>query len=236
MKIIEPIAFDLDRADLLRRVHVAADSPDADLLMGLVDQIMPLASPKALYEECYIQDKGEDTVVIATIGGTVTFTSAILRANVETAQRLFPYIATCGPEMDRRDLCGDDMLMEFWLDTIKSQALGAAIRHLGEHLTERFALGKTATMSPGSADAAVWPIQQQRPLFSVFGDVESLIGVRLTDSCLMVPNKTVSGVRFPTEIDFRSCQICHREDCPSRSAPFDAERLASYEHGLECEV
>ncbi len=156
MEILDRIPFELDRPDLLRRVHVEAGSDDAGQLMDLADAVVPLAAPKAL---------------------------------------------------------------------------GAARRHLDEHLVTRFALGKTSTMSPGSADAAVWPIQQQRQLFGLFGDVEGLIGVRLTDSCLMVPNKTVSGVRFPTQIDFRSCQVCHREDCPSRSAPFDAERLASYEHG-----
>jgi hypothetical protein len=52
----------------------------------------------------------------------------------------------------------------------------------------------------------------------------------------MVPNKSVSGVRFPTEIDFRSCQVCQREDCPSRSAAFDPERLAALEHGTDCQV
>ena len=62
---------------------------------------------------------------------------------------------------------------------------------------------------------------------ALLGDVEASIGVRLTDSCLMVPNKTVSGVRFPTEHDFRACQVCHREDCPSRSAPFDADLWAA---------
>jgi len=46
----------------------------------------------------------------------------------------------------------------------------------------------------------------------------------------MVPNKTVSGVRFPTEHDFRACQVCHRDDCPSRSAPFDAELWEAIQH------
>ncbi|MFH1568133.1 MAG: hypothetical protein ABIL09_09055 [Gemmatimonadota bacterium] len=236
MEILDPIPFDLDRDDLLRRTHVEAGSPDAAELMGLAGQVLPLARPKALYQVCDIVEKAGDSVTIAAPGGPVTFTSHILRANLEVAERLFAYIATCGPEMDRRDLCGDDILKEFWLDNLKSLALGAAIRHLSEHLNARYALGKSATLSPGSADATVWPIQQQRQLFAVFGDAVDRIGVRLTDSCLMVPNKTVSGVRFPTEIDFRSCQVCHREDCPSRSAPFDPALLAAYEHGLEGEV
>ncbi len=37
----------------------------------------------------------------------------------------------------------------------------------------------------------------------------------------MVPYKTTSGVLFPTEVDFRSCEVCRRENCPSRQAPFN---------------
>jgi len=32
---------------------------------------------------------------------------------------------------------------------------------------------------------------------------------------------SVSGIVFPTETEFESCQVCHREDCPGRKAPFD---------------
>ena len=85
-------------------------------------------------------------------------------------------------------------------------------------------------MRPGSGDATVWPIEQQKMLFDLLGDVRGCIGVRLTDSFLMMPNKTVSGIRVPTEKDFRSCQVCHRENCPSRSAGFDRELWASIQH------
>ena len=37
-------------------------------------------------------------------------------------------------------------------------------------------------------------------MFAVFGDVERLVGVRLTDTCLMLPNKSVSGIRYATEL------------------------------------
>jgi hypothetical protein len=78
-----------------------------------------------------------------------------------------------------------------------------------------------AAMHPGSGDADVWPIEQQVELFSILGDVEALIGVKLTDSMLMIPTMSVSGVIFPTETEFETCQVCHREDCPRRKAPFD---------------
>ena len=76
-------------------------------------------------------------------------------------------------------------------------------------------------MQPGSGDAEVWPIEQQKELFSVFGDVEALIGVRLTDAMLMIPTMSESGVIFPTATGFASCQVCRREGCSRRTAPFD---------------
>ena len=77
-------------------------------------------------------------------------------------------------------------------------------------------------MGPGSGDAMVWPIQEQVPLFALLGDVKGAAGVRLTDSCLMLPRKSVSGIVFPTGVDFRTCQLCRREGCRSRAAAFDA--------------
>ena len=102
-----------------------------------------------------------------------------------------------------------------------------------EHLERMYALGKTSMMNPGSGDATVWRIEQQRELFSLLGDVEGQIGVRLTESCLMIPNKSLSGIRFAKEIDFRSCQVCHRKDCPSRTAEFDAAMWEAIQHGEE---
>ena len=123
--------------------------------------------------------------------------------------------------------------MEFWRDTIKTVLLWAAMQHLNDHLSRRYRLSKTASMSPGSGDVDTWPIQQQAGLFALLGgvgEVRKQSGVELTDSFLMIPNKSVSGIRFPTETDFRSCQVCHRAECPSRSAPFDRNLWEMMQH------
>ena len=39
----------------------------------------------------------------------------------------------------------------------------------------------------------------------------------------MVPTKSVSGILFPAEETFASCQLCPRDDCPNRRAPYDPE-------------
>ena len=61
------------------------------------------------------------------------------------------------------------------------------------------------------------------PLPDLLHGQENAIGVCLTDSMLMVPNKSVSGIRFPTEAAFESCQLCPRQGCPGRRAVYDPD-------------
>lgn len=227
MEALIDIPFELDTVAILKTVHVEADSADGQTVRELIDQARRIGKPKALCREAFIEAKGTETV---TIDG-VTFTSRMLCANLDKVERVFPFVATCGCEMDTVNLPAGDFLAEFWWDAIKAVLLQCATKHLSTYLKRRFALEKTASMSPGSGDATVWSIEQQRELFALLGDVEAQIGVELTDSFLMKPNKTVSGIHFPTAVDFRSCQVCRRAECPSRSAAFDARLWEVHQHG-----
>ena len=227
MEVLDKIPFDLDIPALQKRAHVQPGTDDADAFARLVDCAQHAGKPKAVYRECYLDARSADTV---TIEG-VAFQSRALRANLDHPERVFAFVATCGREMDSVDMAADDILGQYWLDTIKASLLRVATSHLSAYLMRHYALGKTATMAPGSGDATVWPIEQQKALFSLLGDVTSHIGVELTDSFLMIPNKTVSGIRFQTEADYRSCQLCHRENCPGRSAPFDQNLWDAVENG-----
>jgi hypothetical protein len=223
METLTDIPFELDTAALMQKAHIEPGSDDAREFQAMLALARKVARPKAAYAEAFIEARGADTVQV----GGVTFTSRTLRMNLDKAERVFPFVATCGREIDENIPVHGDFVKEFWRDIIKASLLGSANRHLSDVLNRRFRLGKTTTMNPGSGDATVWPIEQQRELFTLLGDVEGAIGVRLTDSFLMVPNKTVSGIRFPTEKDFRACQVCHRKNCPSRSAPFDKDLWAA---------
>ncbi len=219
METLAEIPFTLDPPALLRQAHLESGTDDARHMLALIERAARVGRPKAAYAVCDVAHRDTDSVEI----DGVTFTSRALARNLASSHRVFPVIATCGREMDEARPAGGDMLEQFWWDLIKVRLLAAVHGHLDDFLHRRFRLGKTATMHPGSADASVWPIQQQRELFALLGDVESAIGVRLTESFLMVPNKTTSGILFPTEIDFRSCEVCHRENCPSRAAPFNPQ-------------
>lgn len=210
----------------MKYIHIESGTNDAREFEDILNKARKIARPKALYKECFIQSKGAETVTI----DDVTFVSQILRMNLDQVERVFAYIVTCGKEVDEIEITQDDFLKEFWLDTIKAALLGISGRHLSEFLDRKYKPGKTTAMSPGSGDVTVWPIEQQKELFALFGDVENLIGVQLTESFLMIPNKSLSGIRFSNEINFQSCQLCHRENCFDRRAPFDKELWKSVQH------
>lgn len=217
MQLLTEIPFTIDIDALRARLHVRDSSPDSVHLAHLVEVAAGLGRPKALYRECVVEERPAAGVRI----DGVTFTSPTLRLNLERAERVFAYVATCGREVYEARAGEGDILHDFWWDAIQEAILQAASSHLVEHLKERHRLGHTAAMNPGSGDVDIWPIEQQELLFGLLGDVRGAIGVELTPSMLMLPNKSVSGILFPTESDYRSCQVCRREHCPGRSAPFD---------------
>ncbi len=224
MEILDKIPFQIDEEKLLKKLRIAKSSDYYSEISRLIEKVAPVVRPKVVFSVSYIEEKNADSIVL----DGVRFTSRVLSANVEKVERVFPFVATCGAEMEEFEKSCDDMLEIFWIDTIKYFALETSSQFLKNHLKEKFALTKISSMSPGSGKADTWPIEQQKQLFSLFGDVESLIGVRLTDSCLMIPNKSVSGIYFPRDVTFENCQLCPREGCPGRRAAYDESLLHSY--------
>lgn len=216
MTILADFPVHLDFDAFCKRLHLDRYGGDVDEVRQFFDRAAPAARPKAMYDEAYVNGRDGGQVTI----GEVTFESDILARNLADVGKVYPYVATCGVELDGVETTPGDPLEEFWLDTLKEQALREATRELRSHVLEAARAPKMSTMNPGSADAYVWPIQQQRQLFALLGDVEGAIGVRLTPSYLMVPNKSVSGLYFATEVSFINCQMCTREDCPNRRAPY----------------
>jgi hypothetical protein len=219
-KIVEPvilhdIPFQIDLEDLKRKLRLKDGSPYMQDVHRLAEEARKTGKPKAIYKLAFIDEKGEDRVVI----DGVRFQSHILRVNLDQAQRVFPYVVTCGMELEDWANRIEDTLLRFWAETIKEMVLRYAYTRMEEDLNERYRPGRLSRMSPGSL--ADWPLHEQRPLFKIVGNTEETIGVRLSESLLMIPTKSVSGIRFPTEESFESCQLCPREICPNRRAPYD---------------
>ena len=211
------IPFELNIKKLQNELNIKSDTEDFRVLEELIALAQELGRPKVLYTASFIDEKNTDSI---TLEG-VTFTSPALRLNLDSIGRVFPYIATCGTEVEGIDNPSGDILRDYWLNAIKLSLLETSIEYLTGQIDKRFKYSKLSSMNPGSGDATVWPIEQQLELFSIFGDVEAQIGVRLTPSYMMYPEMSVSGIFFPTETSFQNCQLCQREICDHRRVAFD---------------
>jgi hypothetical protein len=229
--LLPDIPFEIDSGAVLRALRMPRESDEAGAALALARQAQDIGRPKAMYGLAFVERRAEAGV---TIDG-VDFASRVLRVNLDSAQRVYPYIATCGLELERWAEAIADPLERFCAETIKQMVLGAAVAAFGRHLDALYSPGPTATMNPGSL--ADWPLSEQRRLFILCGDPQAAIGVSLTPSCLMVPTKSVSGIRFASQERYENCMLCPREDCPGRRMPYDAalyDRKYSQASSLAC--
>ena len=214
--VVTNIPFSPTFEEYGKKIKIEKYESMENTVRALFEETAPLLQPKAVLKECYIETKNGNSVVV----DGVKFTSTVFDTKLDSAERVFAYVATCGTELENFSRDPSDFMEQFLLDELKEMALRDALQYLRSYVKETYKLKKIASMNPGSADAHVWPIEQQQQLFSLLGDVKQSIGVTLTDSHLMIPNKSVSGIYFPTEVDFEMCQECRRENCPHRRAPF----------------
>lgn len=216
MHVLDNIPLHIDRQLLCQSLRIKEGSERAAELNRMIEEAESIGRPRGMYREAYIDDRSDSGVIIEGIA----FESRVLRINLETAERVFPLVATCGRELEEWGKGFDDMLLRFFADTIQATAIGEAFRVMIDHLENQYHPGKVSPMSPGSLDD--WPISEQVKLFRLLGDTEKIIGVTLTEGFCMIPLKSISALIFPTEVDFHSCQLCRRENCPERRAPYDA--------------
>jgi hypothetical protein len=228
MEVLDNIPVNLEPERVLRRLRLREPSEYiARTVRELAELARSVAKPKAVYRVCYLENRAGDSLEI----GGVRFTSRLLRFYLDNIERVFPYIVTCGRELDEIAIPSDDFTRRYYLDAIKEMAMRSALGYLEDYLKAKYALGQLSRISPGSLES--WPLTQQRELFGVLGDVRALVGVELNESCLMIPLKSVSGILFPTQVEFEGCRLCPREDCRERRAPYDPELAKKHREGID---
>ena len=222
MEIIDHIPVNLEAGDIARRLRIRPDRAGSANLEEIIELAGSLVSLRAVYDISYVGAKDAGSVEVAG----VVFRSRVLRHNLDGAQKVFPYIMTIGPELEKTASSLGDLLKQYYLEEIANIVLEQGAAWLTDKLQGRWGFPLLSNMSPGSLED--WPITEQRQLFSLFGDTEKTIGVRLTDPFLMLPRKSISGILFPSEEGFTACQLCPRDVCPSRRAKYDEGLAAEY--------
>lgn len=223
MQLMNPIPVSLNHEKIKKSLHLS-QADYAHRMRVLIESAEAMIEARAVYDVCYIDEKLDEAF---TVKG-VRFVSKVLRKQLEKAERIFPYVVTIGQRLEEWARSSEDLLEQFILDSIGNTALREARLYFQTQIRSKYGLKKMAGLAPGSLED--WPITEQRSLFSLLGDVEAAVGVRLTSHMLMLPSKSVSGICFPTDTFFESCQLCPREKCPGRRMAYSEK--AAREHGI----
>lgn len=131
------------------------------------------------------------------------------------------FICTAGKRISQRSqelMRGDNPVLGYVFDVLGSMIVEAATDQLQEeikHKANHARLEITNRYSPGYCK---WSVADQHKLFSFFPP--NCCGIRLTDSALMHPIKSVSGIiGLGKEVKFRNytCNLCNQVDCFQRN-------------------
>ena len=187
------------------------NSDAANPVNAAIREIMPLLADNDGITGGYILRKA---------GEVRLHTGAQIRGYMKGADYLALFTCTAGKLFT--DLTGrysekGDYLEAFITDAIGSITVEKAMNKIQAQLElamQAEGLQISNRYSPGYCD---WPVSSQRELFDQMGELP--VAISLTDSCLMLPIKSVSGI-IGVGMHIRkrpyACQICKLKDCTYR--------------------
>ncbi len=222
MPVLDDISAQVDEAALRSALRLPSGDAGAAAAAAILAEARPLIKPPAYFRDEFVESRSPDGVVL----GGRPFRSRLLRSHLDKIERVFPYLITIGAELEAAAAAKDDLLDQYALETAADLALAAAGARLEARLRRVFGTGPLSAMNPGSLED--WPIEEQKPLFYLLGDGPSRLGVRLTDSLLMTPRKSVSGILFASQEAFTSCALCPRPRCQGRRDAYDPDKRAAF--------
>lgn len=189
---------------------------------SVLEQVQELAEPRAVWERCRIEEIGDGFVVISGI----RFQSNVLASELAKSDTLFPFVMTIGDAVEKIARRTEDALKQYCYEYLGDFVLLQTSDHLRHHLEILSGGSNLSWYSPGSVDD--FKLEEQRNLFRILGDVRERIGVELRENLMMYPRKSISGLYFESEEQFYTCQICQREKCIGRRAPYDRSMAEKY--------
>lgn len=212
----------LSLADVCEQMGYGDATPDDDV-MAEVRVVGDMAAAVARPRFCYMLADGTLDLVrdTLTIGGTELHVGRIISRQLRGSEAFALFVATAGAEFEDLQMRlkdDDDMVRTFIADSF-----GSVIAERTADIMEECLQGEldgrgwrhTNRFSPGYCG---WHVSEQQRLFPLFG-VERPCGVRLTESSLMVPIKSVSGViglgPGVRKLEY-SCGLCDYKDCYKR--------------------
>jgi len=217
IKLVEDIKIVADPEGLAALAGLVGEERALEASFELLTKARSLRGPRLVYRDCMVGERGEDFVTLCD--GVIN--SRVMAVNLEQTGHAFPFVATCGKEIEEWTASFETGLEKFLAETIRTLALASALRTLDDRIREKFDSEEVGMMNPGSLPD--WPLTEQGVLFDLLGKEVSQAGITLNDDMFMYPSYSASGIKYPAQEAFQSCLLCSQEDCPNRRMEYDPE-------------
>ncbi len=218
-----PIDIGINTQQVLKSIGYDGDCTPSARTMSLVDEYLEnfhnLVEPSYSYvikEVEWVQGP------ISFIRDEVIFKSQVIARLLEQCQKVVVFAVTIGNHLEEmvNRLAEDRLILQATvLDAIGSSAVEKLAEFVETSVREvagAQGLSTSQRFSPGYCD---WNIGQQRMLFwALNGDTAD---IRLTKTCLMIPQKSISGIIGIGPGDgavasYNPCRTCKKRHCPGR--------------------
>ncbi len=222
---VEGVDEPVDRSEILRYLGYPKGVSPKDRIGEEIDRWIAegsgLAQPKATYIVLPVTDKGPRWLRVETSIGTTEFKGAIGEF-LGGALGVAVFIATAGPQIENRAselLREHDGLGAMVLNAVGAERAEAVEAVVINQLRQQAHKAKIAPTLPYAPGYCGMPLTEQKKLFAIFDNQN--VGVTLTDSCLMQPIKSVSGLiglakTQDLEIFRTPCERCELHNCNMR--------------------
>ena len=209
--VFDPISVKIDPAEVIRQLGYShADDVSGELRKRVAQEtarVLRLIEPKGAY---FVLDGSQQrgfelfanaeriVLALATIGPVVELRTKKMLENNESTRGLI---------VDAAGTIAAEKTADFVEHKIRRQFTSS-----GWKISRRYAPGYCG-----------WDIMAQRDIFAQLPDT---LGIELTESCLMVPEKSLSFVFLLSRSgDFKAikvgiCRNCRQQRCPYRTAPY----------------
>ena len=213
----------IDRESVCRYIGYGADYQPPARVSSLIDEYVENAHHLIEPSYSYIIrdiDHVQDSLVF--IGGSIVLESDIIARLLERCQKVALLVVTIGDHLE--DMAGwlakqGNIVQAAVLEATGSDAVEKVadfVQCRVEEIAQRYGMIVSRRFSPGYCD---WDIKQQKMIFRAVDG--NLAGVHLTNSCLMVPRKSISGIMGIGAASegvgtYNPCMVCDRENCCGR--------------------
>lgn len=221
MEILSSFNIKINRDNVFRYMGYKSSDNISPAIEAEVDKEIEIAQnllePMLIYEEYPIRVDGNQEMVYLPDGRA--WEGHFVANYMKGCHTIVITVSTVGPKLSAEieaAFARGDYLKAMALDAIADSAIDNINKQFWLRLVNRVKKEKkgiTGMLSPGHSD---WDLTQQRLLFSLID--ASAIGVSLTDSCLMVPIKSISGIygigdNIPVSKSSHNCDMCPIKNC-----------------------